>query len=82
MDQIRIDNLEVYAYHGVYPEENEKGQLFYINAVLYTDLREAGKKDDLELSTNYGAVCHRIHEQMNLHTYQLIETVAEFLPIH
>ena len=39
MDQFRIDNLEVYAYHGVFPEENEKGQPFFINMVLYTDLR-------------------------------------------
>ena len=27
-DQIRIEELEVYAHHGVYPEENEKGQHF------------------------------------------------------
>ena len=35
MDEIRIDNLEVYAHHGVYPEEQEKGQRFYLNAVLF-----------------------------------------------
>ena len=29
-DQIRIEELEVYAHHGVYPEENEKGQHFYV----------------------------------------------------
>lgn len=79
MDEIRIDNLEVYAYHGVYPEENEKGQDFYVNAVLYTDTRAAGLADDLTLSTNYGEVCHFITEQMQEHTYNLIETVAENL---
>ena len=50
-DEIRIDNLEIFAHHGVFPEEKEKGQLFYINAVLYGDLRQAGKCDDLKLST-------------------------------
>ena len=25
-DEIRIEELEIYAKHGVYPEENEKGQ--------------------------------------------------------
>ena len=30
MDIIRIDNLEVYAYHGVYDEEKEKGQYFML----------------------------------------------------
>ena len=58
MDEIRIDNLEVYAYHGVFEEENKKGQPFFVNMVLYTDTKEAGKKDELTLSTHYGEVCH------------------------
>lgn len=77
MDEIRIDDLEVYAYHGVYPEENEKGQCFYVNAVLYTDTRAAGDADDLQLSTNYGEVCHFITKWMQEHTCRLIEAVAE-----
>ena len=36
-DQIRIEELEVYAHHGVYPEENEKGQHFYVNATLRSE---------------------------------------------
>lgn len=79
MDEIRIDNLEVYAYHGVYPEENKNGQHFYVNAVLYTNTRPAGLADDLSLSTNYGEVCHFITDRMQEHAYQLIETVAEKL---
>ena len=77
MDEIRIDNLEVYAYHGVFPEENEKGQPFFVNMVLYTDTREAGKQDELTLSTHYGEVCHLVTKRMKEHTYKLIETVAE-----
>jgi len=79
MDEIRIDNLEVYAYHGVYPEENEQGQKFYVNVVLYADTRNAGTTDDLNLSTNYGEVCHFITDWMQQHTCKLIETVAESL---
>lgn len=77
MDEIRIENLKVYAYHGVFPEENEKGQDFYVNAILYTDTREAGLSDDLTLSTHYGDVCYFITEQIQNTIYQLIETVAE-----
>ncbi len=77
MDEIRIDNLEVYAYHGVFPEENKRGQPFWVNMVLYTDTVAAGKQDDLTLSTNYGEVCHFVTKWMQDHTYQLIETVAE-----
>lgn len=77
-DQIRIEELEVYAHHGVYPEENEKGQHFYVNATLYTNTRPAGMADDLRLFTNYGEVCQFITEFMQQHTFQLIETVVEW----
>lgn len=79
MDEIRIDNLEVYAYHGVYPEETQNGQPFFINAVLYTDTRAAGQKDNLKLATNYGEVCRFINQFMKDNTYRLIEAAAENL---
>lgn len=78
-DEIRIDNLEVYAYHGVAPEEKQNGQFFYVNAVLYTDIRPAGLEDDLSLSTNYGEICHFINNWMKETVYDLIEAVAEQL---
>lgn len=78
-DKIKIEELEVYAYHGVYPEEQEKGQLFYVNATLYGDTYQAGITDELEFSTDYGKVCHFITEWMQTHTCKLLEAVAERL---
>lgn len=78
-DEIRIENLEVFAHHGVYEQETREGQHFYVNAVLDTHTRPAGRADDLQLSTNYGEVCHFIHSWMQEHTFQLIESVAEGL---
>ena len=46
LDEIRIEELEVYAYHGVYPEENEKGQPFFVNLRLFTHTGEAGWRDE------------------------------------
>lgn len=79
MDQIRIENLEVFANHGVFPEENVLGQKFIISAVLHTDTRSAGMTDNLTESIHYGEVSHFIHRYMSEHTYQLIERVAEGL---
>ena len=79
MDKINICGLEVFANHGVFPEENALGQKFVINAVLFTDTRKAGKTDELEHSSNYGEVCHFITDFMTQHTYKLIEKVAESL---
>ena len=47
LDCIKIKNLEVFAKHGVFPEENKLGQKFLINASVYTATRQAGLKDDL-----------------------------------
>ena len=77
MDKIKIENLEIYAYHGVFPEEKEKGQRFYINATLETDLRTAGRTDDLTASTHYGEVALLLHEKMTEKSYDLIERAAE-----
>ncbi len=76
-DEIRIEELEVFAHHGVFPEEKEKGQSFLANATLYTDLRKAGQKDDLTLSTHYGEVSLLLDSIIKENTYDLIETVAE-----
>lgn len=78
-DEIRIDRLEIYANHGVYPEETQNGQIFQINAVLYTDTRAAGRRDELELSTDYGEVSLFIERWMKENTCKLLETVAEKL---
>ena len=77
MDEIIIENLKVFAYHGVYQEENEKGQNFYVNAVLYTDTGKAGREDNREMTTSYGDVCQFIHQFVGENLFKLIETLAE-----
>ncbi|MEF9946338.1 MAG: 2-amino-4-hydroxy-6-hydroxymethyldihydropteridine diphosphokinase [Lachnospiraceae bacterium] len=79
MDKIKIQNLEVFAKHGVFPEENVLGQKFIVSATLYTDTRKAGKTDDLTASIHYGEVSQFIDTYMKAHTYQLLERVAEGL---
>jgi len=77
MDRIKIEGLEIYAGHGVFPEENRNGQMFVVNAVLYSDLAPAGKADELTLSTHYGEVCHLLSCYLKENTFQLIEAAAE-----
>lgn len=79
MDKIHIYNLEIFAHHGVFPEENALGQRFLISAVLYADLREAGRTDELQKSIHYGEVCQQMKRYMESHTEKLIEKAAEGL---
>lgn len=79
MDKITIDKLEVFANHGVYPEENVLGQKFVISVVLYTSTRKAGVTDELSFSVNYGEVSHFIQKYMTEHIWKLLECAAEHL---
>ena len=78
-DEIRIEQLKVFAHHGVLAEEQELGQNFYVNAVLYTDIHRAGLEDNLFYTIDYGQVCQFITDWMQQNTYQLLEAVAEKL---
>ena len=77
MDKIKIVDLEVYANHGVFPEENVLGQKFLVSLTLYTKTKKAGQTDALEDSIDYGTICHSVSEYMKTNTSKLIETVAE-----
>lgn len=77
MDKIIIKNLEVFANHGVFPEETALGQKFIVSAELLTDTRKAGKTDELEASIHYGLVSAEITKYMKEHTCKLIEAAAE-----
>ena len=79
MDKIIIKNLEVFANHGVFPEENKLGQRFHVSAILYTDTRKAGRTDEITDSIHYGEVCHRIKELFEQNTFRLLERAAEFI---
>lgn len=77
MDRIIIENLQVHANHGVFPEENVLGQRFIISAVLHADLRDAGKSDALEDSIDYGAACRLIDVYTRSTTHKLLERLAQ-----
>ena len=78
-DKIKIQNLEVFANHGVFPEENVLGQKFVVSAELYTNTRKAGQTDELAASIHYGEVSAFIDRYLKEHTFQLLERVAESL---
>lgn len=77
MDQIIIENLEIFGYHGVFEEEAFLGQKFIVNARLYLDTRPAGQTDDLTQSLDYGEVCQFIKKLVETERYMLIEKIAE-----
>ncbi len=76
-DTVFLEGLQFYAYHGVNPEEQALGQRFLVDVALATDLRAAGRSDDLALTINYSVVYKRIRAIIEGPPRQLIEAVAE-----
>lgn len=77
MDKIRIQGLQFYGFHGVYPEENKLGQRFRINIELELPLHQAGCSDKLQDTVNYAEVCSLTQEMVEGKTYRLLEALAE-----
>lgn len=79
MDKIIIERLKVFCNHGVFEEEKNNGQNFYVSVELGVDCVKPGKTDNLNDSVNYANICHIINEFMKNNIYDLIETVANNL---
>ena len=77
MDVIKIEDLEIFAHHGVFEDEKKNGQKFYMNAWLYCDLKKAGMSDQLTDSTHYGEVCLQMKQSMTEESFDLIERACE-----
>ncbi len=76
-DEILLEGMRFYAYHGVNPEERALGQRFTVDVVLAVDLRRAGQSDDLGDTVSYSAVYKLVRGIVEGEPRQLIEAVAE-----
>ncbi|PWN70148.1 dihydroneopterin aldolase [Chryseobacterium phosphatilyticum] len=75
MSKIYLEDVKIYAYHGVLPEENIIGTYYIINAELHTDLWKASESDDLNDTISYADINDIIHQEMNIKS-KLLEHVA------
>lgn len=75
-DILRITGLEVHGFHGVYPEERERGQLFVVD--LEVDLRagSAADTDNLEHTLDYSVLVDQVATRVAGDPVDLIETLA------
>lgn len=78
-DQIHIEDLTVFANHGVLPEETKLGQKFLLSLTLYLPAGTAGARDELDDSADYGAVCAFAAAYTKEHPRKTIEAAAEDL---
>lgn len=71
---IGLRDLEIFAYHGYYPEERAKGNTFIINVQVYLN-SWPDTNDELNNTLNYEDLYRICMDEMKI-TSKLIETVA------
>lgn len=72
--KILIEDLKIFARHGVLPEENIVGADYLINAEIHANLWRASQSDALEDTINYAKINEIIHQEMAIPS-QLLENV-------
>lgn len=73
--KIYLENLRIYAYHGVLPEETIIGTYYILNVEVHADLWKAVGTDDLTDTINYAELNGIIHAEMKIPS-KLMEHVA------
>ena len=76
MGLVLVEDLEVFANHGLFEEEQTVGRKFIINLMVETDFTAAAENDDINGTINYARLCDIIHEQMTTPS-KLLEHVAD-----
>lgn len=75
MSKIYLEEVKIYAYHGVLPEENTIGTYYLLNLEIHTDLWKAATSDDLHDTISYADINEVIHREMKIQS-KLLEHVA------
>lgn len=73
--KIILEDIKIFAYHGVLEEEQIIGTNYLINLEAEADLWKASTSDDLEDTINYAEINDIIHTEMAVKS-QLLEHVA------
>ncbi len=72
--KIILEDIKIYAYHGVLQEEAIIGNHYVVNLEVHADLEIASQTDNLNDTVNYAEINEIIHQEMENRS-QLLEHV-------
>jgi dihydroneopterin aldolase len=75
MGLIQIENMEFYAFHGHFKEEQIVGNKFLVDLTIETDLKKPSETDNLKDAVNYQQAYQIVKKQMEKKSY-LLENIA------
>ena len=71
-----IDNLEVFANHGLFEEENKLGQKFIFDIECELNYKKAMFSDEMTDSTSYADIVEVVVKTATTNTFNLLERLA------
>ncbi|MFW5725979.1 MAG: dihydroneopterin aldolase, partial [Bacteroidota bacterium] len=71
MSKILLENMEFFAYHGCFREEQIIGNQFVVNMEIETDTQKAQQSDKLSDALNYQEVYNTVREQVDIKSHLL-----------
>ncbi|KPK85314.1 MAG: hypothetical protein AMS27_07735 [Bacteroides sp. SM23_62_1] len=76
MGTISIENMEFYAFHGHYREEQIVGNKFLVSLTIEADLNKPADSDNLKDTINYFTAYRVVKEEMDKKS-KLLENIAK-----
>ena len=76
MSIIQIENMEFYAYHGHFKEEQIVGNRFLVDLWIETDMRKPAVSDNLDDAVNYQVAYKLVRKEMEKKS-NLLEHIAK-----
>jgi len=76
MGLIQIENMEFYAFHGHYREEQIVGNKFLVDLTIDTDMSQPALSDNLKDAVNYQLAYRIVKEEMGKKS-KLLENIAK-----
>lgn len=75
MGLIQIENMEFYAFHGHFREEQIVGNKFLVNLTIETDMQKPRESDNLRDAVNYQKAYQIVKDEMEKKSH-LLEHIA------
>ncbi len=85
---IGLQKIEIFAHHGVYEREKEKGNTFYLDIMVKADLTSVLDSDNITETINYEVIATICEQEMQIVSntlehvgYRIITGLFQNLPI-
>jgi len=79
MGQIRLNEMEFFAYHGCYKTEQTVGNKFIVNINFKTDISLPAKTDNITDALDYVKIYELVKKEMEKKSHLLEHVVSRIL---